>query len=58
MRRIAVRSSIGVPHLLASSAIPFVFPAAPHAPVDPYRGSLYQPRELYARLAQSGHDIQ
>lgn len=32
-----------------------VFPAAPHAPVDPYRGSLYQPRELYARLEQSGY---
>ena len=28
-QRIAVRSAIGVPHLLASSAIPFVFPAAP-----------------------------
>jgi len=26
-QRIAVRSAIGVPHLLASSAIPFVFPA-------------------------------
>ena len=26
-QRIAVRTSIGVPHLLASSAIPFVFPA-------------------------------
>jgi NTE family protein len=29
MQRIAVRSEIGVPHLLASSAIPFVFPAMP-----------------------------
>jgi len=28
-QRIAVRSDIGIPHLLASSAIPFVFPAAP-----------------------------
>ena len=28
-QRIAVRASIGVGHLLASSAIPFVFPAAP-----------------------------
>jgi NTE family protein len=30
-QRIAVRSDIGVPHLLASSAIPFVFPAVPLA---------------------------
>jgi NTE family protein len=29
MQRIAVKSDIGVPHLLASSAIPFVFPAVP-----------------------------
>jgi NTE family protein len=28
-QRIAVRSTIAVPHLLASSAIPFVFPAVP-----------------------------
>jgi NTE family protein len=28
-QRIAVRAAIGVPHLMASSAIPFVFPAAP-----------------------------
>jgi NTE family protein len=28
-QRIAVRATIGVPHLLASSAIPFVFPAVP-----------------------------
>lgn len=28
-QRLAVRSSIGIPHLLASSAIPFVFPATP-----------------------------
>jgi NTE family protein len=28
-QRIAIRSDIGVPHLLASSAIPFVFPAVP-----------------------------
>ncbi len=28
-QRIAVHSEIGVPHLLASSAIPFVFPATP-----------------------------
>jgi NTE family protein len=30
-QRIAVRCDIGVPHLLASSAIPFVFPAVPLA---------------------------
>jgi NTE family protein len=29
MQRVAVRSDIGIPHLLASSAIPFVFPAVP-----------------------------
>ncbi|CAG1017532.1 hypothetical protein BURC_02189 [Burkholderiaceae bacterium] len=28
-QRLAIKSSIGVPHLLASSAIPFVFPAVP-----------------------------
>jgi NTE family protein len=28
-QRIAVKSEVGVPHLLASSAIPFVFPAVP-----------------------------
>lgn len=28
-QRIAVRAEIGVPHLMASSAIPFVFPAVP-----------------------------
>ena len=28
-QRIAVRSDIGVPHLMASAAIPFVFPAVP-----------------------------
>jgi len=28
-QRIAVRDAIGVPHLLASSAIPFIFPAVP-----------------------------
>src|SRR6185369_13153913 len=28
-QRIAVKSDVGVPHLLASSAIPFVFPAVP-----------------------------
>ena len=31
MQRIAVRGAIGVPHLLASSAIPFMFPAVPLA---------------------------
>ena len=26
-----------------------VFPTDPHAPVDPYRATLYRPQELYAR---------
>lgn len=33
-QRIAVRAEIGVPHLMASSAIPFVFPAVPLAIED------------------------
>ncbi|MDO5712437.1 MAG: Rossmann fold nucleotide-binding protein [Micrococcales bacterium] len=33
-----------------------VFPPAPHAPVDPYRGSLYEARELYAQLDEAGYN--
>ncbi|MGB7818019.1 MAG: Rossmann fold nucleotide-binding protein [Ornithinibacter sp.] len=33
----------------------FVFPSDPHAPVDPYRSTLYQPHELYAGLAEHGY---
>ncbi|GAB94683.1 putative Rossmann-fold nucleotide-binding protein [Kineosphaera limosa] len=32
-----------------------VFPPAPHAPVDPYRGRLYEPQELYAGLLERGY---
>lgn len=35
-------------HLTQHKAL--VFPAAPHAPVDPYRESLYAPEELYDTL--------
>ena len=36
-------------HLRAHHAL--VFPTDPHAPVDPYRATLYSPEELYAGLA-------
>jgi hypothetical protein len=36
-------------HLRAHGAL--VFPTDPGAPVNPYRSTLYQPRELYAGLA-------
>lgn len=40
-------------HLREQGAL--VFPADPHAPVNPYRSSLYQPHELYAGLAEHGY---
>ena len=39
-QRIAVRGAIGVPHLLASSAIPFVFPPVPLTIDDPTGGAV------------------
>jgi predicted Rossmann-fold nucleotide-binding protein len=33
-----------------------IFPTDPHAPVNPYRATLYQPHELYAGLAEHGYD--
>lgn len=41
-------------HLTAHHAL--VFPTDPHAPVDPYRATLYSPDELYAGLAEHGYD--
>jgi predicted Rossmann-fold nucleotide-binding protein len=41
-------------HLRAEGAL--VFPTDPHAPVNPYRASLYQPHELYAGLAEHGYE--
>ena len=41
-------------HLRAQGAL--VFPTDPHAPVNPYRASLYQPHELYAGLAEHGYE--
>lgn len=40
-------------HLRRHGAL--VFPTDPHAPVDPYRATLYSPEELYAGLAASGY---
>ena len=41
-------------HLRAHGAL--VFPTDPHAPVNPYRSSLYQPNELYAGLREHGYE--
>ena len=41
-------------HLRLHGAL--VFPTDPHAPVNPYRASLYQPHELYAGLTPYGYD--
>jgi predicted Rossmann-fold nucleotide-binding protein len=41
-------------HLRAHGAL--VFPTDPHAPVDPYRATLYTPQELYAGLRDHGYD--
>ena len=40
-------------HLRGNGAI--IFPAAPQAPVDPYRARLYTAQELYAGLADDGY---
>ena len=41
-------------HLRAHGAL--VFPTDPHAPVNPYRSSLYQPHELYEGLREHGYE--
>ena len=41
-------------HLRAHHAL--IFPTDPHAPVNPYRATLYQPHELYGRLEDDGYD--
>jgi len=41
-------------HLRTHGAL--VFPTDPHAPVNPYRATLYHPRDLYAGLAEHGYD--
>ena len=41
-------------HLRSHHAL--IFPTDPHAPVNPYRATLYQPHELYAGLADHGYD--
>lgn len=41
-------------HLRRQGAI--IFPAAPHAPVRPYRGTLYTAHELYDGLVEHGYE--
>lgn len=41
-------------HLRAHHAL--IFPTDPHAPIDPYRASLYTAEELYADLAGGGYE--
>jgi predicted Rossmann-fold nucleotide-binding protein len=41
-------------HVRAHGAL--VFPTDPHAPVNPYRSTLYQPHELYAGVAERGYE--
>lgn len=41
-------------HLRTHHAL--IFPSDPHAPVNPYRATLYQPHELYAGLAALGYE--
>ncbi|GAA4401346.1 LOG family protein [Fodinibacter luteus] len=41
-------------HLRTHGAL--VFPTDPHAPVNPYRSSLYQPHELYEGLREHGYE--
>ena len=41
-------------HLRSHGAL--VFPTDPHAPVNPYRSSLYQPHELYEGLHDQGYE--
>ena len=41
-------------HLRSHGAL--VFPTDPHAPINPYRSSLYQPHELYMGLREHGYE--
>ena len=41
-------------HLRTHHAL--IFPSDPHAPVNTYRATLYQPHELYAGLAELGYE--
>lgn len=41
-------------HLRAHHAL--VFPTDPHAPVNPYRATLYQPHELYTGIEEHGYE--
>jgi predicted Rossmann-fold nucleotide-binding protein len=41
-------------HLRSHGAL--VFPTDPHAPVNPYRSTLYQPHELYEGIAERGYE--
>jgi hypothetical protein len=41
-------------HLRGHGAL--IFPTDPHAPVNPYRATLYQPHELYAGVEEHGYE--
>lgn len=41
-------------HLRTHGAL--IFPTDPHAPIDPYRATLYTPQELYSGLREKGYE--